>query len=187
MTHCSHSDTNFTEGHTATGTELLWGYPPAAMIEEGIQRLIARLYAELRRHPTVAEIDEQIYGPNPAPEIVEAMANAARVFREDVGRDPSPAELQAGLLLADTEATLFTYLELEIQVGDRVMWAECDDNGKLLHQTLDGCDDMIVPAYGTVIAQPEGWHGDNTIIRDDGRIVIIGRKWLIKVPGCVHG
>ena len=66
------------------------------------------------------------------------------------------------------------------------MWAECDDNGELLHQTLDGRDDMIVPAHGTVTAQPEGWNGDNTITRDDGRTVIIGRKWLIKVPGRVR-
>ncbi len=39
-----------------------------------------------------------------------------------------------------------------------------------------------VPAYGTITAQPEGWHGDNMITRDDGRTVMIGRKWLIKVP-----
>jgi hypothetical protein len=91
--------------------------------------------------------------------------------------------VQAGLLMADTETALFVYLELEIQVGDRVMWAEHDDNGEFMHQTLDGRDDMIVPAYGTVTAQPEGWNGDNTITRDDGRTVIIGRKWLIKVPG----
>jgi hypothetical protein len=181
MTHWSHGGTNFIEGHNVIGAELQWGEPPTAMIEEGIQCLIARLYTELRRHPTVAEIDEQTYGPTAAPEIVEGMANAARVFREDIGRDPSPAELQAGLLLADTQGALFTYLELEIQVGDRVMWAECDDNGKRLHQTIDGRDDMIVPAYGTVVAQPEGWHGGNTIIRDDGRTVTIGRKWLIKV------
>jgi hypothetical protein len=63
------------------------------------------------------------------------------------------------------------------------MWAERDDYGELLHQTLDGRDDMIVPVYGTVTAQPEGWHGDNIITRDDGHTVIIGRKWLIKVPG----
>jgi hypothetical protein len=131
----------------------------------------------------VVEIDEQISGPTAAPEIVEGMANAARVFREDVGRDPTPAEVQVGLLLADTEVALFTYLELDIQVGDRVMWAERDDNGELLHQTLDGRDDMIVPAYGTVTAQPQGWCGDNTVTRDDGRIVIIGRKWLIRLPG----
>jgi hypothetical protein len=151
------------------------------MIDAGIRQLIARLYAELRRHPTVAEIDEQLYTPAPAPEIVKGMANAARVFREDVGRDPTAAELQAGLLLADTQGALFNYLELEIQVGDRVMWAECDDNGKRLHQTIDGRDDMIVPAYGIVVAQPEGWHADNTVQRDDGRIVTMGRKWLVKV------
>ena len=181
MTHWSHSGIAFTEGHDAT--EILWGYPPADKIDEGVQRLIARLYAELRRYPEVAEIDEHIYGPTTAPEIIEAIADAAKIFREDVGRDPTPAEAQAGLLMADTETALFTYLEHDIQVGDRVMWAECDDNGESLHQTLDGRDDMIVPAYGTVIAQPEGWHGDNTIPRDDGRTVILGRKWLIKVPG----
>jgi hypothetical protein len=181
MTHWSLGDTKFVEGRALNGAELLWGEPPAAMIDAGIQQLITRLYAELRRHPTVAEIDEQIYSPAPAPEIVEGMANAARVFREDVGREPTPDELQAGLLLADTQGAVFRYLELEIQVGDRVMWAERDDNGQLLHQTIDGRDDMIVPAFGTVTAQPEGWHRDNIITRDDGRTVILGRKWLIKV------
>jgi hypothetical protein len=183
MTHWSLGGTNFIEGRNVIGAELLWGEPPAAMIEEGIQRLIARLYTELRRHPTVAEIDEQTYGPTAGPEIFEAMANAARVFREDVGREPTSAELQAGLLLADTQGAVFRYLEFEIQVGDRVMWAECDENGELLLQTIDGRNNMIVPIYGTVTAQPEGWHRDNIITRDDGNIVIIGRKWLIKVPG----
>jgi hypothetical protein len=84
-------------------------------------------------------------------------------------------------VLADCQAALVTYLELEIQVGDRVMWAERDAKGELLHQTLGGRDDMIVPAYGTVTAQPDSWHGENIIIRDDGRTVILGRKWLIKV------
>jgi hypothetical protein len=182
MTHWSHGGINFIEGHNVIGAELLWGEPPAAMIEEGIQRLIARLYTELRRHPTVAEIDERVYCPRPAPEIVEAMAKAARVFREDVGRDPTRAELQAGLVLADTQGALFTYLELEIQVGDRVIWAERDDHGELLRQPVDGRDE-IVPVYGVVTAQPEGWHRDNTILRDDGHTVTIGRKWLIKVSG----
>lgn len=182
MTHWSLGGTKLAESYT-DDTELLWGQPPAAMIEEGIQRLIARLYTQLRRYPTVAEIDEQTYGPTAAPEIIEGIANATKVFREDVGRGPTPAELAAGLLLADTEAALFTYLELEIQVGDRVMWAECDGNGDLLHQTLDGRDDMIVPAYGIVTAQPEGWNGENIITRDDGRTITIGRKWLIKVTG----
>lgn len=180
MTHRSQSGTNFAEGHAANGTELLWGDPPATMIEEGIQCLIARLYRELHRHPTVAEIDERIYCPTPAPEIIEAMANAARVFREDIGRDPTPAELQAWLL-TDTQGALFKYLELEIQIGTRVMWAEHDDDGQLLHQTIDGRDDMVVLACGTVASQPQGWHRDNTITRDDGQPITVGRKWLIKV------
>jgi hypothetical protein len=166
---------------SSNGAELLWGDRPAAMIEEGIQRLIARLYAELHRHPTVAEIDEQTYGHTPASEIVEGMVNAAKVFREDVGRDPTDFELRAGLVLADSHAALVTYLELEIQVGERVMWAERDGKGELLHRTFDGRDDMMVPAYGIVTAQPKGWHGENIIIRDDGRTVILGREWLIKV------
>jgi len=37
-------------------------------------------------------------------------------------------------------------------------------------------------ACGAVTAQPEGWNGDNTITRDDGRTAVIGRKWLIRVP-----
>ncbi len=116
MTHWSHSGIAFTEGHD--DAEILWGDPPADKIDEGIQRLIARLYAELRRYPTVAEIDEHTYGPTPAPEIVEGIAKAAKVFREALGRDPTLAEVQAGLLLADTQAALFTYLEHDIQVGD---------------------------------------------------------------------
>jgi hypothetical protein len=169
--------------HSNNGTEMLWGEPPAAMIDAAIQRLIGRLYGELQHHPTVGEIEEHICGATMAREIVEGIANAAKVFREDVGRNPTPTELQAGLMLADTQGALFTCLGLEIQVGTRVMWAERDENGELLHQTLDGSDDMIVPAYGTVTAQPEGWRGDNAITRDDGRAVIIGRKWLIKVTG----
>jgi len=116
------------------------------------------------------------------PEITDAIIYAAKVFRQDVGRYPTPTEVLAGLLLVDTEAALLSYVANDIRVGDRVMWAERDDNGQFLHQTLDGRDDMIVPAYGTVVAQPDGWDGDNTVTRDDGRTVIIGRKWLIKVP-----
>ncbi len=121
-----------------------------------MQRLIARLYTELRRYPDVAEIDEHIYGPTTAPEIIEGIAKASRVFREDVGCDPTPAEVQAGLLMADTEAALFSYMEHDIGVGDRVVWAEHDGNGELLHQTRDGRDDALVYAYDTVTAQPEG-------------------------------
>ena len=181
MTYASDIGDNVAGRRIARAAELVWGEPPAAMIDEALQRLIVRLYGELRHHPTVAEIDAQIYSATRAPEVLEGMANAARVFREDIGRDPTPAELQAGLLIADTQGALFTYLELEIQIGDRVMWAEHDANGELLHQTVDGRDDMIVPVYGTVTAQPQGWHADNIITRDDGQTITLGRKWLVKV------
>ena len=144
MTNGSFSGSALTEGHD--DAEMIWGGPPAAIIEEGIQRLIARLYGELRRYPTLAEVDEHIYGQTPAPEITEAIIYAAKVFRQDVGRYPTPAEVLAGLLLVDVETALLTYVANDIRVGDRVMWAERDNNGQLLHQTLDGRDDMIVPA-----------------------------------------
>ena len=122
------------------------------------------------------------FGTTTAPEIIEAIANAANVFREDVGRYPTQAEAQAGLVLADTQAALFTYLEREIQVGDRVLWAEHDDEGELLRPTRDRSDDTLVFAYGTVTAQPDGWNGKNIITRDEGRTAVIDREWLVKVP-----
>ena len=173
---------SFAERGRDDGTAMLWGYPAAVMIEAGIQLLIARLHTESGHYPSSAEIREHIYGRTAAPEITDAIIYAAKVFRQDVGRYPTPTEVLAGLLLVDTEAALLSYVANDIRVGDRVMWAERDDNGQFLHQTLDGRDDMIVPAYGTVVAQPDGWDGDNTVTRDDGRTVIIGRKWLIKVP-----
>ena len=103
---------------------ILWGYPAAAMIDAGVQQLIARLDTELRRYPTVAEIHEHIYGRTPAPEMTEGIIYAANVFRQDVGRYPTPAEVLAGLLLVDAEIALLTYVANEIRVGDRVMWAE---------------------------------------------------------------
>jgi hypothetical protein len=164
------------------GDEMLWGYPGATMIEAGVQCLIARLDTEWRRNPTVAEIHEHIYGGTPAPEMTEAIIHAANVFRQDVGRYPTPAEVLAGLLLVDTEIALLTHVANDIRVGDRVMWAEHDDNGEFLRPTREGSDDTLVVAYGTVTAQPEGWNGSNIITRDDGRTTVIGREWLIKVP-----
>ena len=104
------------------------------------------------------------------------------MFQRDVGRYPTPIEVMAGLLHIDTEFALFTYIANDIRVGDRVMWPQHDDNGKLLHLTRDGSDDTLVFAYGTVTAQPEGWNGPNTIASDDGRTAVIGREWLIKMP-----
>jgi len=99
------------------------------MIEAGVQRLIARLDTAWDHYPTVAEIDDHIYGRTPAPEITEGIIYAANVFRQDVGRYPTPAEVLAGLLLVDVEIALLMYVANEILVGDRVMWAEHDDKG----------------------------------------------------------
>jgi len=98
---------------------ILWGYPAATMIEAGVQRLIARLDNELRRYPTVDEVHEHIYGRTAAPEITEGIIYAANVFRQDVGRYPTPAEVLAGLLLVDTELALLTYVANDIRVGDQ--------------------------------------------------------------------
>jgi hypothetical protein len=43
----------------------------------------------------VAEIDEHIYSRTIAPEITEDIIFAANVFRQDVGRYPTPAEMLA--------------------------------------------------------------------------------------------
>ena len=161
---------------------ILWGYPAAAMIDAGVQQLIARLDTELRRYPTVDEVHEHIYGRTPAPEMTEGIIYAANVFRQDVGRYPTPAEVLTGLLLVDTELALFTYIANDIRVGDRVMWPKHDDKGELLHQARNGSDDTLVFAYGTVTAQADGWNGSNIITRDDGRTAVIGREWLIKMP-----
>ena len=62
------------------------------------------------------------------------------------------------------------------------MWAERDDNGEFPCATRADDDDLLVFAYGTVTAQPDGWNGKNTITRDDGRTLTIGREWLVRVP-----
>ena len=180
MTHWSDTGIPFTEAYD--DVETLWGDPAATMIEAGVQRLIARLDTTWHRYPAVAEIDEHIYGRTPAPEITEGIIYAAQVFRQDVGRYPTPAEVLAGLLLVDVEIALLTHVANEIRVGDRVMWAEHDDEGEFRRPTREDNDDELVFAYGTVTAQPDGWNGKNIITRDDGRTAVIDREWLVKVP-----
>ena len=174
---------SFAERDHDDGNVVLWGYPAATMIDAGVQRLIARLDAELGTYPSPAEIEEHLYGTTAAPEITGALIYAARVFRHDVGRYPTPAEVLAGLLLVDTEMALLIYIANDIRVGYRVMWPEHDDNGVLVRRTRDDSDDPLVFSYGTVTAQPEGWNGHNTITCDDDRTVSIDREWLMKVPG----
>lgn len=101
--------------------QVLWGPRPAAMIDAGLQRLIARLDTELGRYPNIEEIDEIVYGHTPAPEIIDGIVHATAIFRADVGRYPTPAEMIAGLLATDTDLALTAYIANEIRVGDRVM------------------------------------------------------------------
>lgn len=169
-------------GASEEDTRILWSHSADAMIDAGVQRLIARLESESGNYPTPQEIDENIYGATTPPEIVYAIIYAARVFHRDVGRYPKPAEVLAALLNIDTERALITYIANEILVGDRVMWPLHDDSGTLLHLKRDGSDYTLVFAYGTVTGQPEGWNGPNTIASDDGRTLTIGREWLVKVP-----
>jgi hypothetical protein len=182
MTNWSRSVISVAEHDHDDSTVVLWGYPAATMIEAGVQRLIARLDTAWRRYPTVAEIDEHIYGRTPAPEITAGIIYATNIFREDVGRYPTPAEVLAGLLLIDTEIALLTHVANDIRVGDRVMWGEHDDNSQYLRPSREDNDDELVFAYGTVTAQPDGWNGKNIITRDDGRTTVIGREWLVKMP-----
>jgi len=65
MNHWSRSGIAFTEAHE--DAEIRWGNRPGAMIDEGVQRLIDRLYTETRHFPTAAEIKEHLYGPTTAP------------------------------------------------------------------------------------------------------------------------
>ena len=161
--------------------QVLWGPRPAAMIDAGVQRLIARLNNELGRYPKIEEIDGLIYGPGPAPEIIDGIVYATAMFRADVGRYPMPAEIIAGLLATDTDVALTAYIANEIRVGDRVMWAEQDNTGQFLHRARENSYDTLVIYYGTVTGQPQGWDGPNVIIRDDGRTVSIDRERLIRV------
>lgn len=159
---------------------ILWSYPAAAMIDAGVQRLIARLDADSGTYPTPQEVGESIYGATTAPEIIDGIILAAEVFLRDVGRYPTPTEVMAALLDIDTAVALLNYIASDIRVGDRVMWPLHDDNGKLLHQTRAGSDDTLVWVHGTVRAQPEGWNGPNIIETEDGRSLAIGREWLVK-------
>ena len=116
MTHSSDSRIPFTEARD--DVEILWGYPAAAMIEAGGAASHHPAGHRVAPLPTVAEIDEHIYGRTPAPEITEGIIYAANVFRENVRRYPTPAEVLAGLLLVDVELALLTYVANEIRVGD---------------------------------------------------------------------
>jgi hypothetical protein len=71
-------------------TVMLWGYPAATMIDAGVQRLITRLDTAWYRYPTVAKIDDHIYGGTATPEITEGIIYAAQVSVRMSGVTPHP-------------------------------------------------------------------------------------------------
>jgi hypothetical protein len=121
------------------GTEMIFGDGPADALAAGLHALIGRLRADLGRFPTLAEVD-QIKAS--APEMVAAIAEAAEVFCQDIGRNPSAAELAAGLAFIDTAITLDEIERAEIGVGDVVRFAlwrvTGSDGGREMDRFVDG-------------------------------------------------
>lgn len=135
------------------GSEMLWGDAPADAIDGGLDRLIHRLRADLGRWPTVDEVDAV---KRTAPEMVEAVAAARRVFTEDVEREPTDGEIEAGLAFSDTGLSLDSVLRADIAVGDTVRWA--------VMRNVGGWQEVDHTAEGVVSSIEErtrtnGWSG----------------------------
>jgi hypothetical protein len=77
---------------------MVFGDAPAGALAEGLNSLIERLAADLGRIPTVEEVDAL---KSSAPEVLAAIEEARKVFRCDMGRDPSAEEIAAGLAFVD--------------------------------------------------------------------------------------
>ena len=91
-------------------TGLIWGDQPADMIDDGMERLIARLYLEKHRLPTVGELDALKFGADKPAELVFAIKEASRVFTEDVDREPLAEEILAGLNFSTSEVALDAFV-----------------------------------------------------------------------------
>jgi len=176
MAHWTSCGIPFSEG--AADTTPRWPLAAAALIADGKQRVIDRLLDKLNYLPSAATIDENIFGASTTPEIIEAIAAAAEVFRSEVGRYPTHDDVMSALQADDTQTALHIYLEREIQVGDSVIWPKFDENGEFLLTKDEDGREVVQTFSGTVIAQPNGWHGDQTIARDDGGTIVIGRSWI---------
>lgn len=122
----SRSGESFAAGVNDDGSEMLWGDAPADALDEGIVRLVTRLRLDLGRFPTVEEVDAV---KATAPEMVAAIVEASKAFRRDIERDPSDAEIAAGLAFSDTEISLDSIVRADVVVGDSITWAVMRDNG----------------------------------------------------------
>ena len=108
------------------GSEMLWGDAPADRLDDGIEKLILRLQADLGRSPTVGEVDAE---KATAPEMIEAIAKARKVFAEDIEREATDGEIAAGLAFSDTGISLESVMRRDIVVGDTIRWAVMRDCG----------------------------------------------------------
>jgi hypothetical protein len=176
MAHWTDSGIPFSE--TAADTTPSWPLAAAEIIADGKQRVIDRLQDELNYLPSAAGIDEAIFGASTAPEIIEAIAKVAEVFRAEVGRYPTHDEVMSALQADGTQKAMHIFLEREIQIGDSVIWPKFDDNGEFLLTKDEDGREVVETFSGTVIAQPNGWHGEQTIANDDGGTIVIGRSWV---------
>lgn len=123
------------------GTEMMFGDAPADALAAGLHNLIGRLRAELGRFPTLSEVD-QIKAS--APEMLAAIAEATEVFRQDIGRGLTPAEITAGLAFIDTAITLDEIERAEINVGDVVRFALWRVTGSAAGREMDRFVDGVV-------------------------------------------
>ncbi len=186
----SRDGTSFAEGRNADGSEMLWGDAPADAIGDGMDALVKRLRKELGRYPSVEEIDSLKFGDavhHVAPEIVKAIRRAEKVFREDIGREMTLAELTAGLRFSDTSLHLEMTQERDYAPGDLVRFAKQDGNGR--HVRLDAAgeypDDVgtshrageLVVLRGRLVELRAG----DAIVDVDGELMTIGRAWISKI------
>jgi hypothetical protein len=90
------------------GSEMVWGDSPADALSAGMSQLIQRMQRDMGRSPTVNEIDAV---KTTAPEMVEAITEAAEMFTADIGRPPTSGEIDAGLAFADSKVALESHAD----------------------------------------------------------------------------
>lgn len=142
------------------GTEMIFGDAPADALVSGLHALINRLNTDRGRLPTLAEVDAL---KTTAPEMRSAIDEAREVFREDIGRVPSNAEIAAGLQFIDTATTLDEIARAQIVVGDVVrfaLWRVVDTSGT---QEIDRFVDGVVEFSDSVILDVPDGHRQVTL------------------------
>ena len=124
--------------HNPDGTAMRWGDGPSDELCAGMAALIERLRRELGRYPSIAEIDAQ---KTTAWEMRRALRDAAKAFRDDLGRPPTPGEIQAGLDFAAAAFALDSVVSDDISAGDTVLLcAPGRDGASGVVESIELCD-----------------------------------------------